>query len=618
MNNSKQLLKALDYTDSIIVMTDTAGNILYVNKTFEKKYGYTKEEALGQNPRILKTNYHPAKFYKEMWDTIMAGNTWQGVFRNKAKDGTLLWENAIINPVTSASGDITGFIAVKEDVTDFRKTISELETSNKRYYSLVEDAPVIICRFNPHGLFTYVNNQFIDTFSVANENLNKRYFFEYLPEDKREEVKKNIFALTPDSPIYEFQCSLVLNNKNRWYKSICRAIFNSKNNIREYQVVSMEFTKLKETEDALNENQNTLKAIINNKLIGIIVFDRNNKFIMSNDYFVEMLGLNSFDELSSYSLFDFTHPDYKEVTRKNINALLNKELESFHITKKYIRKDGSEFWGDVFVSPIKSASGEVDQIAGMVINSTVRKKMELQMQENEKALKKLNKTKDKLFSIIAHDIKNPFNVIMGFANVLVSNIDDLTKNEIKDYAGKIVNASETVYKLLDDLLVWAKSQMGQLKVIPTRVNMNSIVTDIFNHFYIMTTNKELQMINNIPENTFVYADYEMIRFVLRNLVHNAIKFTPEGGEISIKCHSEGDLCTIEVTDSGIGIREEKLGKLFEMLDIMEDKNINNEKGTGLGLYLAKEMVLKNNGQIRVTSKEGQGTTFFITLPLYKE
>ena len=616
MDNSNQLLMALDYTDSIIVMTDTEGNILYVNKTFEKVYGYTKEEALGKNPRILKTDYHPAEFYKNMWDTIIAGKTWQGVFRNKAKDGTLLWENAIINPVRSEAGEITGFIAVKEDVTDFRKTISELEASNKRYFSLVEDAPVLICRFNPLGKVTYANTLFTKTFNLKQDDLNNMYFPEHIPEGQREEVHKNIFKLTPENPIYEFQCRIDLNNKRRWYKSICRAIFNSKDVIREYQIVSMEFTRLKETEDALIENQSKLKAIINNRLVGIIVFNRNKRIVLSNDYFLEMTGYDSFEEIHYADINVFTHPDYRETSMKKVEALLKKELDSYHISKKFIRKDGSEFWGDAFVSPILSEKGEVTQIAGMIVDSTVRKRMEMQMKENEKVLTELNKTKDKLFSIIAHDIKNPFNVILGYSNILSNNFDEFSRKELKNFADKIFDAGETVYKLLDDLLVWAKSQMGQLKVVKSKVDLRNVATDIFNHFSVMARHKNHKLINNVTKDTFIHADYEMIRFVFRNLVHNAIKFTPPNGSITFDAHIEGKNCVIEISDTGSGIDKDKLSTLFEMLDVMEDKDTNDGRGTGLGLYLAKEMVIKNDGSIDVKSEVGKGTTFYITVPLY--
>ena len=618
MSNYNQLIQALDYSASIIVMTDRDGTIQYVNNTFEKKYGYTQDEAIGLNPKILRTNYHSKEFYENLWETILSGKTWQGVFRNKAKDGRLLWENAIINPIISETGETTGFIAIKEDITDHKRTIDELEASNKRYLSLVEDAPAMICRFNKDGILTDANTQYISTFFPEKNNVKGLSFYHYLPEEDKKIIQKQINELSIVSPIQEYENRIILNDKNiRWHRNICRAIFDSNNNIIEYQAVSMDFTHLKETEDALITHQNKLNAIINNKLVGIGVNDIFGRVKMVNDQYVKMMGYNTEYDLYNCHYKEYSHPHYHEETEIKMDALIAGEIENFHITKKYIRKDGSEFWGDLFASPIKSETGEIIEIVGMITDNTARKEMELQMQKNEKELKHLNKTKDKLFSIIAHDIKNPFNVILGFANLLNSNYEEYSKEEVKGFISKILNASESVYKLLDDLLIWAKSQMGQLKVSPGRIVINDIIVEIFNHFHLIANQKKISLVNNLSDDFIVLADFEMIRFVFRNLIHNAIKFTPENGQIICRGRVENDNCVIEVEDSGIGIRAEKLPTLFDMSDIMETNGTNEEKGTGLGLYLAREMTLKNSGTISVTSVIGKGTTFSVGLPKYQ-
>ncbi len=618
MSNYNQLIQALDYSASIIVMTDRDGAIQYVNRTFETKYGYTREEAMGLNPRVLRTNYHPKEFYKDLWDTILSGNTWQGVFRNKAKNGKLLWENAIINPIISDEGEITGFIAIKEDITDYKKTIDELEASNKRYLSLVEDAPAMICRFDKDGVLTDANTQYINTFFPDKDNIAGLSFYHYLPEEDKKIIQKQISELSIDSPIQEYENRIVLNgNTVRWHRNICRAIFNSKNEVIEYQAVSMDFTHLKETEDALITHQNKLNAIINNKLVGVAVNDVYGRVKIVNDQFVKMMGYKTEYDLYNCHYKEYTHPDYLEETESKFDALISGDIDNFHITIKYIRKDGSEFWGDLFASPIKSETGKIIEIVGMVTDNTARKEMELQMQKNEKELKHLNKTKDKLFSIIAHDIKNPFNVILGFASLLNSNFDEYSNEEIKGYINKILIASESVYKLLDDLLIWAKSQMGQLKVSPDRINTNEILDEVYNHFHVIASQKKINLINDLPDDILILADFEMIRFIFRNLVHNAIKFTPENGQIKCRGRVENDRCIIEIEDSGIGIRDEKLSTLFDMSDIMETKGTNEEKGTGLGLYLVREMTLINSGSISVTSAVGKGTIFTINLPKYQ-
>ncbi len=617
MNNYNQLIQALDYSASIVVMTDRVGNIQYVNRTFEKKYGYTKKEAIGLNPRVLKTNYHTKDFYKDLWDTILSGKTWQGVFRNRSKNGRLLWENAIINPIISDTGEITGFIAIKEDITDHKRTIEELEASNKRYFSLVEDAPAMICRFDKNGILTDANTQYINTFFSGRDDVKGLSFYHFLPDEDKRIIQKQISELSINSPIQEYENRIILDDKSiRWHRNICRAIFNSNNEVIEYQVVSMDFTHLKETEDALITHQNKLNAIINNKLVGIGVTDILGRVKIVNDQFVKMMGYKTGYDLFNCHYKEYTHPDYIEDTKHKLDALISGDIDYFHITKKYIRKDGTEFWGDMFASPIKSETGEIIEIAGMITDNTARKEMELQMQENEKELKHINKTKDKLFSIIAHDIKNPFNVILGFANLLNSNYEEYNKVEIKGFISKILSATESVYKLLDDLLIWAKSQMGQLKVIPDRISLKSVISEIYDHFHVIANQKNIRLINDLSDELLILADYEMIRFIFRNLIHNGIKFTPENGQIICRGSIKENVCVIEIEDSGIGIGDEKLSTLFDMSDIMETKGTNEEKGTGLGLYLAQEMVQKNNGSISATSIVDKGTVFTVSLPLY--
>lgn len=618
MDNYKQLVQALDYSASIIVMTDKTGSIQYVNKTFENKYGYTKEEAIGKNPRILKTNYHPPEFYADMWKTISSGRTWQGVFLNQAKDGTLLWENAIINPVISDDGEITGYIAVKEDVTDFKKTISELETSNKRYLSLVEDAPAMICRFNANGYLTYANNQFLKTFIPYEKKVTDVSFFDILPPEQRENIREKIFKLSPVSPLSEFESVIEIDGRKRWFNNICRAICHSGSKVTEYQVVSMDFSKIKEIEEALTEHQGKLNAIFNNSLIGIGINDLHGRLKLVNGQFVKMMGYDSPEEMYNLHYDLYSHPDYIGITKKKLSELISGEIENFNIIKKYIRKDGTEFWGDLFVTPIKSKTGEVIEIIGMIIDISIRIEMEIQMWENEKQLKELNRTKDKLFSIIAHDIKNPFNVILGFSRMLNSGFDSYSKKEIASFITKILNASENAYKLLEDLLIWARTQMGQLKINRENINVNDVINEIFSHLNVIAAQKNIQLISELSDDDLVYADYEMVKFIFRNLIHNAIKFTPDYGFINISSERKDGVLRIMVKDSGIGISEDKMGKLFEMTEVMNTKGTNDESGTGLGLYLTKEMVLKNDGSINVESTIGKGTTFTIELPQSKE
>jgi PAS domain S-box-containing protein len=380
----------------------------------------------------------------------------------------------------------------------------------------------------------------------------------------------------------------------------------------------MDFSKIKEIEEALTEHQGKLNAIFNNSLIGIGINDLHGRLKLVNGQFVKMMGYDSPEEMYNLHYDLYSHPDYIGITKKKLSELISGEIENFNIIKKYIRKDGTEFWGDLFVTPIKSKTGEVIEIIGMIIDISIRIEMEIQMWENEKQLKELNRTKDKLFSIIAHDIKNPFNVILGFSRMLNSGFDSYSKKEIASFITKILNASENAYKLLEDLLIWARTQMGQLKINRENINVNDVINEIFSHLNVIAAQKNIQLISELSDDDMVYADYEMVKFIFRNLIHNAIKFTPDYGFINISSERKDGVLRIMVKDSGIGISDDKMGKLFEMTEVMNTKGTNDESGTGLGLYLTKEMVLKNDGSINVESAIGKGTTFTIELPQSKE
>ena len=240
--------------------------------------------------------------------------------------------------------------------------------------------------------------------------------------------------------------------------------------------------------------------------------------------------------------------------------------------------------------------------------------MNRQLKASEKKLKKLNNTKDKLFSVIAHDIRNPFNAILGFSTILDNNLNNLSTNEIKEFISKIVEASEETYKLLEDLLTWAKSQLGQLKAKPCEVSTRDVIQECLGSLKSLARNKNISI--NISNTTThcSYVDKEMIKFVIRNLLHNAIKFSHPNSIIEISAEeTSNNMIALSIKDHGVGIRKEKLDILFNLEEFLSTNGTSHEKGTGLGLSLSKEMIELNKGEIIVSSEVGKGSEFVITL-----
>lgn len=238
------------------------------------------------------------------------------------------------------------------------------------------------------------------------------------------------------------------------------------------------------------------------------------------------------------------------------------------------------------------------------------------LQISEEALKHNVQTKDKLFSIIAHDLKSPFNGLVGLTEILDKNVDNYSKAEIQEISKHINSSSNKVLALIENLLSWARSQTGKLRLNPEILSIREIADSCIEVANLSAVEKRIKIKSNFTDNDIAYADKETITTVIRNLISNAIKFTGNGGEISLWAYSQNEHISIYITDTGVGMSSEEVKKLFHV-DKISTKGTNQESGTGLGLIICKEFVEKNGGSIEVESEINVGTTFIIKLPTQK-
>jgi PAS domain S-box-containing protein len=385
--------KAVEQSPVSIVITNNKGIIEYVNPKFCELTSYSKEEAIGQNPRILKSGQTPPEYFRNLWQTILSGNKWYGELLNKKKNGDLYWEAVSISPIFNNQNQITHFIGVKEDITDRKKYESDLN-------------------------------------------------------------------------------------------------------------------------------------------------ELNNELTFSH-------------KLTQEALYDK-------------NVLLEELLES------------------------------------------------------EEKLKETVASKDKFFSIIAHDLRGPFSGFLGLTDLMAKEADEISVKDIKKMSEAINKAAISVYKLIEDLLIWSRSQTGSISFYPERLNLTTIINDIINSLKQLATDKNIKLTNIIESDLTLEFDKNMITTLIRNLLSNSIKFTNAFGKIEIglyedsKSISEDEIC-LYVQDNGAGIPESKIDQLFNIGQHYTTRGTNNEIGTGLGLILCKEFIEKHNGKIWVKSTEGQGSTFYFTL-----
>ena len=363
--------------------------------------------------------------------------------------------------------------------------------------------------------------------------------------------------------------------------------------------------------DFLSNNLEGYKALVDNSLVGIYI-SQNNKIKFCNQQFANIFGYSDVNEIYEKSIFDFTHADYHSKVKEEINLRKTKKKDSSHYLIEGIKKDNSRFFFETFSKIIKFSGKEA--IHGTIIDVTKRKLSEDQLKENETQLKEIIKTKEKFFSIIAHDLKNPFNSIIGFSNLLLDEISTMNKNEIVDIVKMINKTSIETMSLLINLLEWSRSQTGALKIHPTLFDINEIVEINLQLLYSQAGNKGIEIFTDIDEPTMVYADKNIFNTIIRNLISNAIKYTHFGGEIEITAKKRKNDIKISVIDNGMGISKELQSKLF-IINLEETlAGTNNEKGTGLGLMICKEFVEKSNGKIWVKSELKKGSNFSFSLP----
>lgn len=409
--------------------------------------------------------------------------------------------------------------------------------------------------------------------------------------------------------------SLELNNENSGNKELLSEIEDELRRLED--LADQENSrKIEKASEEIEEKEIDLENLVQNAFDGITINDVEGNYVFANQSAAEISGYTR-QELLTLNVRDLSlSSEMEEIRNRSLATIRGKNSPEIFESKMHTKSG--------IIIPIEVAATRTiwqGSPCDMVFfrDITKRKKDEKLIKEKNKELRNLNAVKDKFFSIIAHDLKNPIHHLQGFSELMLCNLDSYDRERKKYFLELINSSARHTYSLLEDLLMWARAQSGKVPFNPEELSCRDIVYQNIEMMKPSAEYKNISIYSDISEDLTVFADFEMVSTVLRNLLSNAVKFTKKDKKVTVgyeRCINQKIL--LYVADEGVGISKDAQAGLFELDKHQSTHGTQEEKGTGLGLIVSKEFVERNGGEIWVESEEGEGTTIYFTLPAKKQ
>jgi PAS domain S-box-containing protein len=485
------------------------------------------------------------------------------------------------------------------------QTLYESENKFRQIFSLSPQAIAISDYTN--GKIIDMNEQFCKMTGFEREYLIGKTSLELQFIDPKNRNRLT-GELTENNQVLGFEVSFLTGNGEIKHILLNSATISLKDELRMITVFSditqiiNDQTKIRKLSAAIENSANTI-IITNNQ--GEIEY-ANPAFTKTSGYTFEEIAGNKTSILKS----DLHQPSFYQ----NIwDTILSGKTWNGEICNR--RKNGELYWESATISPVTDPySDTIINFVAIKEDITEKKQHYEELTHSEEQLRNLNATKDKFFSIIGHDLIDPFNALIGFSNILTDALKSKNYDDSLEYASYIQQSAQRVFNLLQNLLIWTKAQSGKVIHKPMVVNIKELVADTLVVLVPNANSKGIDVRMEIGEDTKAVIDYNMIGTVIRNLVMNAIKFTGKGGSIVLKAYTRDGFLNLTVSDTGCGISEKHMGQLFMLDKTFSTKGSNDEAGTGLGLIICKEFIEIHKGTIWAESIEEKGSDFHFRIP----
>jgi PAS domain S-box-containing protein len=603
---SEELERYFDSSLDLLCIANTRGEFERLNPEWENVLGYSIAEL---EEKVFLDFVHPDDLQVTK-DAISKLESLQEVLsfenRYRCKDGTYRWIEWRSKPLGNK------VYAAARDVTDRKLAEIKLRESEEKYREMADMLPQVVFETDEKGNLVFLNKQAYTVFGYPEdfEVIGQSTVIFHSP-DERSRVMANVKYRLAGKTIENNEYTMLRKDGSTFQALVYSSPILKNGTPAGLRGIIVDINDRKLIEIQLRESEEKFsKAFRNSPDIIIISKLPDGKIIDANDT-MKLLGGYSREEIIGKTTTELQLWANKADRDYFIEKLMTeKRISSFE--SKFRAKSGKIYSGLISGEIIHLKEGQC--ILSVLHDISARKLAEQKIRDSEARLRELNATKDKFFSIIAHDLKNPFNSIIGFSNLLKEDARNLDVKEIEDYAGIISSAATNTLQLLDNLLEWARIQQGSISFNPRLLVLYEMVNEAVGVVQNSSQQKKINLLNHVPAHIIIKADENMIKTLIRNLLTNAIKFSHPGSEVEVSALAENESVQVSVADKGVGISEENIDKLFQISSDIKSRGTNNEHGTGLGLILCKEFVEKHGGKIWVESKEGTGSTFYFNLP----
>ena len=490
------------------------------------------------------------------------------------------------------------------------------ESSEKNILQAIELFPTNIYILDEQGVIIELNSLAQKLTGGEREQVIQTSFIDIIEEYQRSYFQTfldNTFK-TADTQKAEFK---IMGKDNNYFHTLAFAkqVVDVGSEKKLCSVNLVDLTLYKMQEEVIRENQVRFENMANTAPVMIWIADVDGLFSFLNKVWLDFTGNEMGDDLGMNWLKN-VHPEDLEKLLGHYQSAFSSKTQ-FSCEFRFKRKDDIYRWIMIIGTPRFNPTGIFMGFIGSCSDISEQKESEEEIKNINIELAEINATKDKFFSIIAHDLRSPLSGLMQILFIIAEDYDSLSNDEKLEMINDVANTSKQTYELMVNLLEWSSVQTGTIPFNPEKLSLLNVLNNLEELYNQNLKSKEITLKIDVGPEISVFADKKMLETILRNLISNAIKFTYSNGTISISSEPANDFVVVKVADTGVGINTKILSELFKVDKFQSIPGTEKETGTGLGLILCKELVEKQNGKMWVESKEDEGTTFYFTLPAAK-